>query len=562
MNTTIRRAASLGLLSALVGCSVQSSPTSDGPQEEAVGKQQAHLFGAAEINDCSSARKAFIQKSINIGKFFALTDEYKSCVKANYISCDDDDNTSVTALVSATHSVNPVKIGCDDLGFTLNAGGGGSGVMGSTGYWSQHGYDYDGQETFDIDNTYAQMELDSTASGSFFGFFSVAGTIWHEAMHTHGYEHGNSGADTASQQAIDNADSCGRSSATWNWRKNSAPYDVGFCMVGAYTQQGAIGVDNGDPGAAARKSIVDLYYNQAHKFLSASKRTDTFNRIGAGTLTSPAALKLEAAGNSLYTQPSSLTFNGGAASDKLFDSQDQEYWQVTLPSDDRLRVDVTYSAGSPKPTLSIHRLSYGYLYTVGSPAGVASSTTYSSSLDQDLKAGTYLIKVKAGAGTSLQNINISASTAAAPKTPTSCSGFINCLGHVHVTCANEAEDLVLQRSTGYLWSNITEDKDRNRSSVDLVDPGPFGRYSTVNYRVCAKSYGKTSCGASFSVNVLHQQCYTMHDCDNQMIFACFIEPGDEKFCCHEQPVIDTTIPTVQIPGPIPEYDGLALTTSP
>jgi len=69
---------------------------------------------------------------------------------------------------------------------------------------------------------------------------------------------------------------------------------------------------------------------------------------------------------------------------------------------------------------------------------------------------------------------------------------VNCLGHVHVTCANAAETLVLQKSSGWLWVTVTTDEDRNRDSINLQDEGPFGR------------------------------------------------------------VIDTTIPTVQVPLPIPE----------
>ncbi|MGZ3474112.1 MAG: hypothetical protein ACXWUG_07120 [Polyangiales bacterium] len=559
MITTIRRAASLGLLSTLVGCAVQT-PGQEGPvQEEKIGTQQEHLFGAAEINDCSSGLKSFVQKSINIGKFVAQTDEYKACVKANYISCDDDDDTSVSHLVSVTSSANPLKLACTDLGYSTSTGG----TMGQTSYWCQHGYGYDGNETFDIDQTYGQQVMDMWNAGDFFGGFSMAGTIWHEAMHVHGYQHGNSSADTAAQQALDNASSCGRDPSSWFWRANSAPYDVGFCMVGAYTRKGSIGRsgtllknDDGDPGAAARNSIVDAYYANAHKWLSDPKRTDTFNRIAGGTLTSPAALKLEAAGNSLFTQPSSLTFNGGAGQDKLFDAQDQEYWQVTIPTDDRLRVDVSIPYGAPKPTLSIHRVSYGTLQNVTTPAAVASSTTISSSLEQDLKAGTYLVHVKAAAGTSMESVFISASSAPAPKAPTSCSGFINCLGHVHVTCADEAESLVLERASGYFWTSVTEDDDRNRSSVDLVDDAPvtgggIGRTAYATYRVCSKSYGKTSCGPSFTVNITHQACYDQYDCDHQPIFQCFNLPGEESFCCHDKPAVPVLIP-IPTPLPIPE----------
>ena len=556
----------LAMSSVVGGCSVSAGDAPAPPPPEPVGTASEALLGPAEINDCSSGVKSFIQTSINVGKFIAQTDELKSCVKANYKSCDDDDDKSVADLVNITSSANPLKLACTDLGFVVGTGG----TMAQTSWWCQHDYGFDGNETFDIDQTYAQQQVGNwNASGNFFGAFSMAGTIWHEAMHVHGYQHGNSSASSASQQAIDNADSCGRSGdSSWFWRANSAPYDVGFCMVGAYTRGGAIGrsgtnltVDDGNPGAAARTSIVDAYYRQAHKFLADAKRTDTFLRIGNGSLAAPAKLKLEAAGNSLPQQATSLPFGGTWVQDRLFDAQDQEYWTVTVPAKDRMRVNVSYSVG-PKPTIEVVRYAYGYVSGVYTPSSTTGTTASGAWFEQDLEAGTYLVHIKAGSTASNQPISIQAVSAPAPAAPTSCSGFINCLGHVHVTCANVPETLELQRQGGILglFSTVMTDEDRKRSSVNLEDDTPpASRAGYATYRVCSKSYGKTTCSPSFNVALAHKTCSEQFSCGSPGVsmFACFDVAGDERFCCNELPNIDTTIPTVQIPGPIPEVQVIA-----
>lgn len=547
----------LAMSSVVGGCSVEAQDVPPPQPEAPVSKTSEALLGAAQINDCNSGITSFVQTAINVGKFIAQTEEFKACVKANYKSCDDDDDTVVNDLVAATQSANPLKLACTDLGYKTSTGG----TTGQTSWWCQHGYGYDGNETFDIDRTYAQQMLDKwNASGNFYGGFDLAGTIWHEAMHVHGYQHGDSSASSAAQQASDNASSCGRSGdASWFWRANSAPYDVGYCMIGAYTRKGAIGRsgtklvnDDFDPGAAARTSIVDAYYQQAHKWLSETKRNDTFQRIGNGSLTSPAKLKLEAAGNSLPQQATTLPLGGAWVSDRIFDAQDQEYWTITLPARDRLHVTVNYSIG-PKPAISIVRYAYGYVSNVTTPAATSGTSGSGAWFEQDLEAGTYLVHIKAGAGASNQPINIQAVSAPAPAAPTGCYGYVNCLGHVHVTCANEAEPLELQRLGTYFWGSVMTDEDRSRSSVNLEDDTPpASRTGYATYRVCAKSYGKTSCSSSFNVALAHKSCSDQYSCATAPVFACFDVPGDERFCCNELPKIDTTIPTVQIPGPIAE----------
>src|SRR5262249_49066126 len=139
----------------------------------------------------------------------------------------------------ASQSMNDIHITCEpfgDNGMTK----GEFPVFGD-----QHDYDFDGTETIDVDSGYVSARRERT---NLTGIAELAGVIWHEVMHVHGFQHGDNHDATAA------AANCGYSlDPHWDWRWNSANYLSQQCIeyLGSHIVEQYFDKYNAGPPASA-----------------------------------------------------------------------------------------------------------------------------------------------------------------------------------------------------------------------------------------------------------------------------------------------------------------------
>jgi len=208
------------------------------------------LYGATEIDsDCSAAESVFIEKAHALGKVIASTEEFATCIaNADIRACGTDNGPDDPAGIIATaRSPNDIDVDCDDLD-----------ALGMTYISWLHGHSFD--ESFALGHTILakSRKLPLRLGGS-----KVASTIWHEAMHTHGYFHG-----LASSNAGNKIECWYQTDQTWHYQKHSVPYTVGRCIK-------EVGYD-----------LVDTYYRKVlDQAPTASQRDDWYKKLANGEYT-------------------------------------------------------------------------------------------------------------------------------------------------------------------------------------------------------------------------------------------------------------------------------------
>lgn len=248
---------------ATVGCDVPEPLDGEGDEGE-VQAVDRELRGARTFNYCDEAQQGFLHEALNIGRVVAETSEFRSCVtSAPYVPCDDDSTTDVNVALRACQSPNPVEIDCrvppDDAKW-----------RGQTTWFDMHQPLHGSAESFKISKRLLDAQRSKPRARD--RAADVARTIWHEAMHTHGFTHG-SGSDTSTFAA-----QCGRP-PSWDPFTNAMPFIVGSCMQDTIA---------GKPGAATpRPSLVSARF-QARWGRAPSQAEEDFyyNRMAAGGIRS------------------------------------------------------------------------------------------------------------------------------------------------------------------------------------------------------------------------------------------------------------------------------------
>lgn len=156
-----------------------------------------------------------------------------------YLSCDDDPfaneppaEQARRALIAA-RSPNDVVVHCS-----------GSGAIASTR--QNDGWNHRNDEHFKWGEWFRDVQVpvcdgtnaaDCRDAGDAWPFSEGANTIWHEAMHTHGYRHHGNGDDSPAEARRD----CGRNNTPgWHFQANSMPYAIGRCMEGVLAMSAAV----------------------------------------------------------------------------------------------------------------------------------------------------------------------------------------------------------------------------------------------------------------------------------------------------------------------------------
>jgi hypothetical protein len=191
----------------------------DEPAPEPMSEQENAIFGVLSFDGCTATHQSLLTRAVRVGRWVVNTPEFEDCMRGNwghtYRPCFDEDDVQTTQSgIDAARSANATEIDCEDL----------DGALGSAGI---EDWDYEDEEEINVDTDYLNnAAMTPIALGT---LADLANTVWHEIMHQHGYRHGNSDADTAVQQQIENRDWCGQG-GTWIWNVSSMPYHLGACV--------------------------------------------------------------------------------------------------------------------------------------------------------------------------------------------------------------------------------------------------------------------------------------------------------------------------------------------
>jgi hypothetical protein len=258
--SSLLAAAPLALLSAAPGCASppqepseeEEAMSQDGPGED-TGEAREDLLGSASYaGDCSPALVSFLDTVHFYGRVAAASRAFEQCVDramrvqlstgggpaGPYRQCNGDPfynqpvNTQLQSVLDAARSGNDVFMSC-----------GGSSGLASAAIGS---YDSSGAEAMAwsswLPSAVAQLSEPLCANGSTVGcraapapwpYSQAAGSMWHEAMHQHGYSHG-------ANNATDARPACGYSGdPTWDFQVNTLPYIVGKCVADVIDRSGA-----------------------------------------------------------------------------------------------------------------------------------------------------------------------------------------------------------------------------------------------------------------------------------------------------------------------------------
>ncbi|MCC6555906.1 MAG: hypothetical protein IT372_23330 [Polyangiaceae bacterium] len=204
-------------------------------EDEDVESASSELLGLVSFHGgaCTSSEKDFLLDSAARGRVIASSSAFEACIRAvmanatplpndphlgravpdlegPYYPCNGDPTSAdpASAVVALTRSSLGVAISCEAT--------------------SSSGYDaYASITTTPGANetmTYIQTSLQASMASSDQNY--VAATIWHEAMHQHGYDHGDGRAEDCGYEADDFSDNDGM----WMFR-HTVPYLVTACMT-------------------------------------------------------------------------------------------------------------------------------------------------------------------------------------------------------------------------------------------------------------------------------------------------------------------------------------------
>lgn len=200
------------------GCSLDSP-------EGLLESDQQELYGDVNFaSDCSQEHIDILSDSMQRGRIASNTPAFEQCVRQQitnlYTPCAGDPFASsgvaeqIDRALQSTRTTNGVDITC------TGGSGNASAAIGSWGHSNGEAFSWSGW----LDAAVAgQAEGICGQAGSNpsscrdagWPWSQVAGTIWHEVSHTHGYGH----------------DSCGISDPNWDFQTNTIPYIVGDCLA-------------------------------------------------------------------------------------------------------------------------------------------------------------------------------------------------------------------------------------------------------------------------------------------------------------------------------------------
>jgi hypothetical protein len=288
------------------GCGGGSSP------EEKVATTKAALDGSFtfDMTTCTDQEASMLGSGVGIARTLVLTPEFQACVTGQYRACSLDNDKNVNDLITATQSPNSTLVHCLPGAFN-----------GNTPSADMHDWGYTGTEEFDINTTlidsFGPTWSTYQSNNSFGQPTFLASVMWHEALHVHGYSHGDNSDATKA------ANACGYGSdPTWFWRANSANYSVEKCLMAAYTNWGTFTLAENQtttyptivpsalrpppppspPNCNYGKegcSLVDLYMLQANRYPITARRDAIYNFLENGGTLSLADLKRAVKGNSV-----------------------------------------------------------------------------------------------------------------------------------------------------------------------------------------------------------------------------------------------------------------------
>ena len=187
--------------------------SSDAHESSLVETHKSPLFGQLSFDDdaCDSRQEEHIRHIWRVGKMAAQTEEYRQCVETelatNYMYCFGDRYATASDVMRVSLSPNDVDVQCRNLDEGVN--GCTHDLLAGVFNGSDHNFQQDFTLSKHVINEGIALE-DAGANGT----WNLAGTMWHEVMHNHGYHHhpyclGQSG---------------------YNIHENTAPHIVGTCM--------------------------------------------------------------------------------------------------------------------------------------------------------------------------------------------------------------------------------------------------------------------------------------------------------------------------------------------
>jgi hypothetical protein len=203
-----------------------------------VEAQSSPVYGnATYAADCNPTMKVVIDRALRFGRTAAQSNAYAQCLSTRgssslalggypssgigpavlgpYLKCNGDPfhssslSTQIANALAIARSPNDVGMNC------TGGGGNASTFIGTYGHTSAETWSW-GQW---LTNNYQEFDANTPWPAS-----QMAGIMWHEAAHTHGYTHG------ANDQAPAKVN-CGYAShPTWNFQVNTMPYIIGQCI--------------------------------------------------------------------------------------------------------------------------------------------------------------------------------------------------------------------------------------------------------------------------------------------------------------------------------------------
>ena len=234
-----------------LGCGGDPPPSSSGPTEQ-VDRAAAPLLGNTDyMSSCRPTVLPHLREALHRGRIAAASAAFRQCLGSAltvattydpgwtvgpYRACTDDQApTTLTTLLSVLQSDRSVSVTCEEG--VLPTGEGGRASLRSASRW---------HEPVMVGNSLAPfLRCEDNADPSCVGddaYSKAANTLYHEVMHTHGYNH------------MEGAYTCGASDPALGYG-NGIPYIVGGCVEMVLRASDRLCVDR-PCGVGSRRTIV------------------------------------------------------------------------------------------------------------------------------------------------------------------------------------------------------------------------------------------------------------------------------------------------------------------
>lgn len=257
-----------GIASALGACVAEDDPETTTATSDLMGE-------VAFAGSCTPAMQSVVNDGARYGRVAAASAAFNQCMNSAmrtrtmtfgpYRKCIGDPfydypiETQIDRLLAVTRSANDVQISCGAV-----HGGNAFASFGSYGHTTPEAFTF----TTWLDGVVPQITLPVCTGGASppgcryapypWPYTQLAGIIWHEAMHTHGYTHGADDQDNAKI----NCGYAGESDFAWQFQTNTAPYIVDNCIAQVLAKSGTTCTAGGTLetcGANHGLTIVDSF---------------------------------------------------------------------------------------------------------------------------------------------------------------------------------------------------------------------------------------------------------------------------------------------------------------